>query len=46
MVFEKYFGIGESFWGWRCVSCGEIIDAVIQKNRKEFQTKRMGYKST
>lgn len=26
---------GTSFPGWRCVPCGEIIDDIILKNRKE-----------
>lgn len=33
MVFEKYFGQCEYFWGWRCVLCGEIIDDLILENR-------------
>ncbi len=24
---------GETFWGWRCIHCGEIIDQVILENR-------------
>jgi hypothetical protein len=23
-----------SFYGWRCVSCGEILDPVIMRNRQ------------
>jgi hypothetical protein len=33
MVREKYFGQGESYSGWRCVNCGEIIDPLILDNR-------------
>jgi hypothetical protein len=33
MVFEKFYGIGEHFSGWRCVACGEIIDRIILVNR-------------
>ena len=33
MVNEKYYGAGLPFWGWRCVSCGEILDPVIWENR-------------
>ncbi len=33
MVFEKFFGISEDFYGWRCLFCGEIIDKVILENR-------------
>ena len=28
-VYERFYGPGENFLGWRCVSCGEIIDEVI-----------------
>ena len=34
MVYEKFYGPHEHFWGWRCVFCGEIIDQVIMENRK------------
>ncbi len=33
MVYEKFYGISESFFGWRCVLCGEIVDQVIVENR-------------
>jgi hypothetical protein len=33
MVFEKFYGNAESFFGWRCVLCGEIVDQVIMENR-------------
>ena len=33
MVFEKFYGISENFSGWRCVTCGEIIDQMILENR-------------
>jgi hypothetical protein len=33
MVYEKFFGPHEQFWGWRCIFCGEIIDPVILENR-------------
>jgi hypothetical protein len=33
MVYEKFFGLTEDFFGWRCVLCGEIIDKVILENR-------------
>ncbi len=36
MVNEKFYGRGAFFWGWRCVSCGEILDAVILENRNDF----------
>jgi hypothetical protein len=34
MVFEKFYGICEDFFGWRCIFCGEIVDDVILENRR------------
>ncbi|MBS3905777.1 MAG: hypothetical protein KGZ49_01955 [Syntrophaceae bacterium] len=39
MVYEKFFGLAEEFFGWRCIFCGEIVDNVIIENRLE-QRKR------
>ena len=39
MVYEKFFGFSEEFFGWRCIFCGEIGDNVIIENRLE-QRKR------
>ena len=36
MVQEKFYGLCEHFWGWRCVCCGEIIDQVILENRPQL----------
>jgi hypothetical protein len=33
MVFEKFYGVCEEFFGWRCIFCGEIVDQVILENR-------------
>jgi len=33
MVFEKFYGDCEYFLGWRCITCGEIVDQVILENR-------------
>lgn len=38
MVQDWFFDSNEkghlmAFWGWRCISCGEIIDPVILANR-------------
>ena len=33
MVYQKFYGSQEYFWGWRCVFCGEIIDPMILENR-------------
>ena len=34
MVYERFYGSDEHFSGWRCISCGEIIDQVILENRE------------
>jgi DNA-directed RNA polymerase subunit N (RpoN/RPB10) len=34
MVYERFYGPDEHFSGWRCISCGEIIDQVILENRE------------
>ena len=34
MVYERFYGPDEHFLGWRCISCGEIIDQVILENRE------------
>ncbi len=31
-----------SFYGWRCVSCGEILDPVIVRNRQRRPHARRG----
>lgn len=38
MVRDYFFDVEESYgrpWitGWRCVSCGNVVDAVIQRRR-------------
>ncbi len=33
MVSEKFYGADSVFWGWRCVTCGEILDPVILLHR-------------
>ncbi len=34
MVYERFYGPGENFLGWRCIHCGEILDEVILENRQ------------
>ena len=34
MVYERFYGPGENFFGWRCIQCGEILDEVILENRQ------------
>ncbi len=33
MTYEKFDSEEDSFFGWKCISCGEIVDAVIWENR-------------
>jgi len=33
MIYEKFYGPDEYFWGWRCLFCGEIVDDTILENR-------------
>jgi hypothetical protein len=33
MAYEKFYNPAEDFFGWRCTSCGEIVDQVILENR-------------
>ncbi len=33
MVYEKFYGIQDVFWGWKCIFCGEVVDQVILENR-------------
>jgi len=33
MAYEKFYDQFEDFFGWRCISCGEIVDQVIAQNR-------------
>jgi phage FluMu protein Com len=34
MVYERFYGPEELYLGWRCISCGEILDQVILENRQ------------
>jgi len=42
MVYERFYGLGGNFLGWRCVSCGEIIDEVILENRQTGMGRQSG----
>ena len=35
MVFQKFYGHHEHFFGWRCIYSGEVVDHVILENRLE-----------
>ena len=36
MVYEKFYGNCDCFWGWRCIFCGEIVDQIILENRPKM----------
>ncbi len=33
MIFEKFYGLNDAFFGWHCVMCGDVIDPVILLHR-------------
>ena len=33
MAFEKFYGENDSFFGWHCLMCGDILDPVILLHR-------------
>jgi hypothetical protein len=37
MIYDKFYGPHEQFWGWKCLICGEIVDPVILENRQLMQ---------
>ncbi len=37
MSYEKFYGLYEHFWGWRCIYCGEIVDQMILENRLQIR---------
>ncbi len=39
MFYEKFYSQEDTFFGWRCISCGEIIDRVILENRRLEQSR-------
>jgi hypothetical protein len=41
MIYDKFYGPHEHFWGWKCVICGEIVDQVILENRQLPRIDRM-----
>jgi hypothetical protein len=34
VIYDKFYGPQEQFWGWKCLICGEIVDRVILENRQ------------
>jgi hypothetical protein len=41
MIYDKFYGHYEYFWGWKCVICGEIVDQVILENRELIRMGRL-----
>ena len=41
MIYDKFYGHYEYFWGWKCVICGEIVDQVILENRELLRLGRV-----
>jgi hypothetical protein len=33
MIFQKFYGHHEVFWGQRCICCGDIVDPITMENR-------------
>lgn len=42
MVYERFYGPDGNFSGWRCISCGEILDEVILENRQVVTGRQSG----
>ena len=38
MVYQKFYGPHEYFWGWRCIWCGDVVDRIILENRSSIAT--------
>jgi hypothetical protein len=38
VIYDKFYGPSEQYWGWKCLICGEIVDPVILANRKMMQS--------
>lgn len=37
MMMERYQEMNEFYYAWRCFLCGEILDEVVMKNRREMR---------
>jgi hypothetical protein len=38
VIYDKFYGPHEQFWGGKCLICGEIVDPVILENRQLMRT--------
>jgi hypothetical protein len=34
MIYQKFYGYCEHFFGWKCISCGDIVDRLVLENRR------------
>jgi len=34
MIYDKFYGPHEHYWGWKSLICGEIVDPIILENRQ------------
>ncbi len=41
MIYEKFYGPHEHFWGWRCICCGDIVDQIILENRNSMAPRQL-----
>ena len=41
MIQDKFYGPYDSFWGWKCLICGELVDQVILENRELIRMGRV-----
>jgi hypothetical protein len=40
MIYDKFYGHYEQFWGWKCLICGDIVDQIIMKNRQATKARQ------
>jgi hypothetical protein len=40
LIYNKFCGSSEQFWGWKCLICGEIVDSIILENRQIMKVRQ------
>jgi hypothetical protein len=40
VIYDKFYGPHDQFWGWKCLICGEIVDPVILENRELMRARQ------
>ena len=40
MTYEKFYSSHDHYWGWTCISCGEVFDQIISENRRASGKRR------